>query len=150
VEVNVEKLYWEFNDVSFKPGECIEEVVMRISTIANQLRLFGDDISDEKVVKKMLQSMPEHLEQVVISMETLLDLYTLLIEEAAGHLQAVENHKKKKVACPGKNVSRQSLLTEEQWKRRAKASSCKKSGGRGNDGSRGHSRGHGGRRGGGA
>jgi hypothetical protein len=89
-DVNVEKHCWEFDDVSFKPGECIEEVAMCISTMAKQLRLFGDDMLDKKVVKKMLQSVLEHLEQVAISMETLLDLYTLSIKEAAGHMQVEE------------------------------------------------------------
>jgi hypothetical protein len=143
-EVNAEKLRQEFDDVLFKPGKCVEEFVMCISTMANQLRSFVDDILDKKVVKKMLQSVPEHLEPVVISIETLLDLDTLLIEEVTGHLQAVENHMKKKVVSLGKDASRQLLLMEEQWKARAKASFGERSGSRGNDGGRGCGRGHGG------
>jgi hypothetical protein len=85
-EANAEMLRREFDDILFKPSECVEEFAMRISTMANQCRSFEDDISDKKVVKKMLQSMPEHLEQVVISMETLLDLNTLSIEEATAYL----------------------------------------------------------------
>jgi hypothetical protein len=58
--------------------------------MANGLHVLGDDITDKEVVKKMLHSVPEKLEQVAISMETLLDLNTPSIEEAAGHLRAVE------------------------------------------------------------
>jgi hypothetical protein len=105
-EVNAEKLYREFDDISFKLDECVEESAMCISTMGNQLRSFGDDLSDKKVMKKMLQSVPEHLEQVAIFMEMLLDLDTLSIEEAASHLQVVENHRKKKPVSPLKDASR--------------------------------------------
>jgi uncharacterized membrane protein YgcG len=145
-EVNVERLHQEFDGISFKSGECVEEFAMHISSLANQLRSLGDEILDKKVVKKMLQSVPDHLEQVAISMETLLDLDSLSIEEAAGHLQAVENRQKMKVVPSASDVGVQLLLTEEKWKVRSKASTDDKSGGRGNgsdDGGGGGSRGHG-------
>jgi hypothetical protein len=72
-EANAEKLQWEFDDIAFKSGECVEEFAMQISSLANQLRSLGDEILDKKVMKKMLQSMLDHLEQVAICMETLLD-----------------------------------------------------------------------------
>jgi hypothetical protein len=89
---------------------------MRISSLANQLRSLKDEILDKKVVKKMLQSVSDHLEQVTVSMESLLDLNSLSIKEAAGHLQAVENHRKKKLASARKEADGELLLTEEQWK----------------------------------
>jgi hypothetical protein len=49
-------------------------------------------------------------------MESLLDLNSLSIKEAAGHLQAVENHRKKKLASARKEADGELLLTEEQWK----------------------------------
>jgi hypothetical protein len=58
--------------------------------VASQLHVLGDDISDKELIKKMLHVIPEKLEQVVISMEKLLDLNSLSIEEAVGHLRAVE------------------------------------------------------------
>jgi hypothetical protein len=142
-EVNAEKLRREFDDIVFKSGECVEEFAMRISSLANQLRSLGDEVPDKKVVKKMLQSVPGHLEQVAISMETLLDLDALSIEEAAGHLQAVENRRKKKAASSVSDTGGQLLLTEEQWKARSKASVGEKSGGRGNGSGGGGSRGRG-------
>jgi uncharacterized membrane protein YgcG len=148
-EANAEKLRREFNDISFKSGECVEEFAMRISSLANQLRSLGDEIPDKKVVKKMLQSVPDHLEQVAISMETLLDLDALSIEEAAGHLQAVENRRRKKTVAPAQDAGGQLLLTEEQWKARCKTSSGEKSGGHGSGGGGGRGGGRGRGRGGG-
>jgi hypothetical protein len=33
-EVNAEKLWQEFEDITFKSGECVEEFAMRISSLA--------------------------------------------------------------------------------------------------------------------
>jgi hypothetical protein len=74
-------------------------------------------------------------------METLLDLDVLSIEEAVGHLQVVENFRKKKQASNGKEAGGQLLLTEEQWKARSKAVASEKSRGRGGDSGRGRGRG---------
>jgi hypothetical protein len=52
--------------------------------------VLGDEITDTEVFKKMLYSVPEKLEQIAISMETLLDLNSLSIKEATGHLCTVE------------------------------------------------------------
>jgi hypothetical protein len=52
--------------------------------------VLGDEITDTEVFKKMLYSVPEKLEQIAISMETLLDLNSLSIKEATGHLCAIE------------------------------------------------------------
>jgi hypothetical protein len=71
-------------------GECVEDFSLRISVLANQLRAFGDKISDKEVIKKILNSVPEQLEQVAISIEMLLDLNSMSIKEATGHLHAVE------------------------------------------------------------
>jgi hypothetical protein len=86
------------------------------------------------VVKKMLQSIPKSLEQVAIFMETLLDLDSLSILEAVGHLQVVDNHKKKKSMWAGKDAGGQLLLIEEQWRAQSKSYSGEKSGGRGGGG----------------
>jgi hypothetical protein len=131
--VNAERLHWVLDDISFKSGECVEEFAMHISSLVNQLRSLGDENLNKKVVKKMLQSVPDHQEQVAISMETLLNLDSLSIEEAAGHLQAVENQWKKKVAPSASNAGGQLLITEEQWKARSKASASDKLGGHKND-----------------
>jgi hypothetical protein len=65
----------------------------------------------KEVVKKMLHSVPEKLEQVSISIETLLDLNSLLIEEAVGHLLAVEQRKQS--TTPAADTGGWLLLTEE-------------------------------------
>jgi hypothetical protein len=105
-------LWREFGELTFKPGETVEDFSIRINTIGGDLRVLGDIVSDKEVIKRMLHAMPERLEQVAISMETLLDLDSLSIEEAIGHLCVVEQRKK---PSPAKETSGRLLLTEEEW-----------------------------------
>jgi hypothetical protein len=50
------------------------------------LAVLGGKITEPEIVKKMLHVALEPLEQVTISIETLLDLDNLSIEEVTGHL----------------------------------------------------------------
>jgi hypothetical protein len=88
--VNAERLHREFGDISFKPDKSVEDFSLRLNSVASELRVLGDDISDKEVIKWLLHVVPEKLEQVAISMETLLDLESLSIEEAVRHLRAIE------------------------------------------------------------
>ncbi|WVZ83580.1 hypothetical protein U9M48_030712 [Paspalum notatum var. saurae] len=44
-EANTEKLRKEFNELRFKAGEGVEDFSLRLNTLANQLRVLGEDIS---------------------------------------------------------------------------------------------------------
>jgi hypothetical protein len=93
-DANVERLRREFGDLAFKPDETVEDFSLRLTTVASQLRALSDDIADKDLIKKLLHVVPDKVEQVAISMETLLDLDALSIEKAVGHLHAVEQRKK--------------------------------------------------------
>ncbi|BAF28972.2 Os12g0108800 [Oryza sativa Japonica Group] len=90
--------------------------------------MLGDPIIDKDVVKKMLEVVPKYLEQVAISIETLLDLATVSIEEVIGRLRAVEQ-RKKPASSEAKDSSGRLLLTEEDWLARYKAREQEKKGG---------------------
>jgi hypothetical protein len=57
---NAEQLRWEFSDLAFKPGETVEDFSLW-ATVASQLRVLGEDISDKEVVKKLLHVVPNNL-----------------------------------------------------------------------------------------
>jgi hypothetical protein len=94
----------------------------------------GDKIIDKEVIKKILHSVPEHLQQVVISIETLLDLNSMSIEVATGHLRAVEQRKKK---LSGGAKDGQLLLNKEEWMARLKVREGESGGGGGHGRGRG-------------
>ena len=68
----------------------MEDFANCITGLANNLRVLGDDMKDVEIVRKMLQVVPEHLAQVAISIETLLDLNDLSVEEVTGRLRTVK------------------------------------------------------------
>jgi hypothetical protein len=116
-EAKVERLRRVFGDITFKAGETVEDFTLRLNIVVSQLRVLGDDISNKELIKKMLHIVPQKLKQVAISMETLLDLDSLSIEEAVGHMRAVEQCKK---STPAKESGSHLLLTEEEWMARMK------------------------------
>ncbi|XP_022967658.1 uncharacterized protein LOC111467102 [Cucurbita maxima] len=61
----------------------------------------------------MLQVVPDHLEQVAISIETLLDVNDLTVEEVIGRLRNIEQRKKNIVSAVDQEG--RLLLTEEEW-----------------------------------
>jgi hypothetical protein len=88
-EANADKLWCDFSDVQYMVGECVKDFTLRVTALTNQLRTLGDKISEKDEIKKLLHSSPKHLEQVVISIETLLDLNSMMIEESTCHLHIV-------------------------------------------------------------
>ncbi|XP_066320170.1 uncharacterized protein [Miscanthus floridulus] len=103
--------------MAWKDGENAEDFANRITGLANNLRVLGDDMKDVEIVRKMLQVVPEHLAQVAISIETLLDLNDLSVEEVTGRLRAVEQRRQ---ASPVTDNQGRLLLYEEEWMARLK------------------------------
>ncbi|WVZ48804.1 LOW QUALITY PROTEIN: hypothetical protein U9M48_000211 [Paspalum notatum var. saurae] len=71
-------------------GESIDDFSLHLSNLANDLRLLGDTVEDKELVKKMLQVIPDRLTQVAISIETLLDVGDLSLEEVTGRFRAAD------------------------------------------------------------
>jgi hypothetical protein len=132
-KVNAQRLRREYEMLAFRNGEGIEDFAMRLAGIMNQLATFGDPELDDKVVLKCLRIARPRYKQLVLSIETLLDVSTLSIEEVTGRLKAAEGDAVESSVAEGKL-----LLSEEEWAERSK----KKETG---DGSHGGSRGGGGR-----
>jgi hypothetical protein len=73
--------------------------------------MLGDPEPDEKVVAKYLRVVRPRYKQLVISIETLLDISQLSIEEVAGRLKAADDVE----PASAHTTSSKLLLTEEQW-----------------------------------
>jgi len=112
-EANAQQLRREFNALVWKEAETAEDFANRITGLAADLRLLGDNLPDVDVVRKMLQLVPEHLAQVAISIETLLDVNLMSVEEVTGRLRAVEERHK---AAPVTDSQGRLLLCEEEWR----------------------------------
>ena len=119
----------------------MEDFFLRLQTLISKLKSHGVTIDEEEVISKYLHSVPAKYIQITLSIETMLDLSTLTIEDVTGHLWVVDEHLEQATATKD---SDKLLLIEEKWaarrnfgkaasssrggngKRRGKASSEKK------------------------
>ncbi|XP_074346384.1 uncharacterized protein LOC141685161 [Apium graveolens] len=86
----------EFESLSMKDIEQIDEFYLKLNGLVSNIRALGDEMNESYVVKKLLQ--------------------TLSVEEVVGFLKAHEERMKgcdKTEPCEG-----QLLLTEEEWQKR--------------------------------
>jgi hypothetical protein len=70
----------------------VDEFALRLNTLQQKMVQFGDDTYDEeRAVEKLFRCIPEKYKQIAHSNESLLDLSTMSIEQAIGHLQVVDD-----------------------------------------------------------
>jgi hypothetical protein len=85
------------------------------STLCWQMVQFGDDTYDEeRAVEKLFRCIPEKYKQIARSIESLLDLSTMTIEEAIGRLKVVDDDEPHALSRPI-TIGGKLHLTREQW-----------------------------------
>jgi hypothetical protein len=115
-EVNAQKLFAEFESISFKTGESIEDFAVRIGKLATDLKGLGEtSVDDTRVVKKFLRVVPSRYNQVAVTIEMFCDLKTLTVEELVGRLRAAKDRFEPTVDQITDKVKSSLLLTEEEW-----------------------------------
>ncbi|WVZ49440.1 hypothetical protein U9M48_000802, partial [Paspalum notatum var. saurae] len=101
----------EFDSLKFRDGETVDDFGIRVGRIVTQLTVLGDPIKEEQVVRKFLQMLPPKFEQIVSSIETLLDLGDLSVEELIGRLKATEErHNLGSTSIAGLNLTEDELV----------------------------------------
>lgn len=116
-EAKAQTLHKEFDAIKFNRGKSVDGFAMRLTGLVNNLEILGDKIEEDRVIKKFLRVVPPRYSQVAISIETLVDLQTLSVEELTGRLKAVEERYEQDNTD---DASGHLLLTEEDWLARMK------------------------------
>ena len=80
----------EYANLKIKDGESVEDFSLRLQSLISKLRSHGVTIDEEEAVSKYLHSVPVKYIQIALSIETMLDLSTLIIEDVPGHLRTVD------------------------------------------------------------
>src|SRR5438105_3266593 len=114
VESSAQRLRKEYDSLTFRDSEAVEDFALRLTGMVNQLEILGDPEPANKVVARYLRAAPSRFSQVVIAMETLLDLLTLTVEEVTGRLKAVEDREPPPTMIVGGKL----YLTEDEWSAR--------------------------------
>jgi len=133
-KAKAQQLRREYEAIAFRDGEAIEDFALQLTSLVSQLAQVGVDIGEEEAVAKYLRVVPPRFAQIVLSIETLLDMSTLSIEDVTGRLKAVED----RAEAPARTTAGgQLLLTEEQWaarlreRKQGEGSSVSRSSGKG-------------------
>ena len=98
--------------------EDIDDFSMRLSSLVSQLGVLGVTVGEPEVFRKFLSVVSKKFSQMAFSIETLLDLDTLSIEELIGWIKAVEE--RYELEEPVVKQAGKLLLSEEEWFARMK------------------------------
>ncbi|XP_048532461.1 uncharacterized protein LOC125511199 [Triticum urartu] len=141
-ESKAQTLRLQYEELRFKAGEQVDDFALRLQGLVNELATLGDHIDNKMVILKFLRVVPRQYKQLAWSIESLVDLSTMTIEELVGRLKVVEERGDEADNRAGGEL----LLTREQWdaqlQQRGRDGSSG-SGGGAPTGSRGHGRGGG-------
>ena len=91
----------EFEMLKMKVAETIKEYSNKLLGVVNKVRLHGKEFSDERIVEKIIVSVPERYESKISSLEETKDLSSISLVELVNALQAQEQRV---------------MMREEAWK----------------------------------
>jgi hypothetical protein len=114
-KTTLQALRKEWENLSFKPGEDVDDFTLRLNTLQQKMVQFGDDTyGEERAVEKLFRCIPKKYKQIARSIESLLDLSTMSIEEAIGRFKVVDGDEPQPLSGPI-TVGGKLHLTREQW-----------------------------------
>ncbi|KAJ9535047.1 hypothetical protein OSB04_un001882 [Centaurea solstitialis] len=105
-KARLQTLTSEFESSKMKETGTIDEFSSKLPGIATVSASLGGTISQEKLVKKLLTSLPRRFVHIVAALEQVLDLKTITYEDVVGRLQAYEERTKEtdKASEPGEKM----------------------------------------------
>jgi hypothetical protein len=80
----------KFEKIEMLEDETFDDFFGKLSEIRNSMINIGKKVSDTKIVRKVMRSLPDRFKMKVTAIESCTDLETLRIEELVGALQTYE------------------------------------------------------------
>ena len=71
-------------NLKFKDGESVEDFSLHLQMLISKLKSHGITIDEEEAISKYLHSVLAKYIQIALSIQTMLDLSTLTIEDVTG------------------------------------------------------------------
>ncbi|KAL0318303.1 UNVERIFIED_CONTAM: hypothetical protein Sangu_1986500 [Sesamum angustifolium] len=113
---------------SAKDSETIDEYYTKVRELVNQLKAYGEDIPEKRVVEKLLISVTEKYDPIVTTIEETKDITTLTVTELVGSLEAYEKRRSRreenslenafqsKLNMRSQNSNRKEKILKVQWR----------------------------------
>jgi hypothetical protein len=90
-KTTLQALHNEWENLAFKPGEDVDDFALHLNTLQQKMVQFSyDTYGEERAIEKLFCCIPKKYKQIACSIKSLLDLFTMSIEEAIGHLKIVD------------------------------------------------------------
>ncbi|KAK2379434.1 putative mitochondrial protein [Trifolium repens] len=86
----IQHLTSKFESLRMKDDESIQDFHLSLLDIANSFEALGEKISDEKLSRKLLRSLPKRFDMKVTAIEEAHDISTMKMDELVGSLQTFE------------------------------------------------------------
>ncbi|GKE11565.1 pol polyprotein [Tanacetum coccineum] len=106
-ETRLQTLITKFENLKMSDNDTIDAYAAKLSGIASKSATLGKVISELKLVKKFLTSLPRHFVHIVAALEQVLDLKPTTFEDVIGRLKAHEERVKQEDKA---NNSQEKLL----------------------------------------
>lgn len=87
-KARVQTLKAEFETLSMKEMETIDDFSMKLSGLVTTIRALGETVEEGYIVKKLLRAVPSRFVQITSAIEQFGKLDEMSIEEAVGSLKA--------------------------------------------------------------
>jgi gag-polypeptide of LTR copia-type len=89
-EIRLQGLRRKFETLNMNQGESVQVFLIRVTSIVNQIKSCGDDLTKKIVVMKVLHNLTSKFDYVVTTIEESKDLSTYSFDELMGPLQTHE------------------------------------------------------------
>uniref|UniRef100_A0A803N9Y7 CCHC-type domain-containing protein n=1 Tax=Chenopodium quinoa TaxID=63459 RepID=A0A803N9Y7_CHEQI len=102
--------------MGMKGSEGVKEYGSRLMSIANQIKLVGGEFDNQRVVDKLLVSLPERYETKLSSIEDTKDFSKLTVSELINSLHAVDQRRSMRNEND-ENKSEKAFLTRSPYQK---------------------------------
>ncbi|XP_074290612.1 uncharacterized protein LOC141617326 [Silene latifolia] len=88
--IRLNTLRKDFENLKMRENEDIQTYTSRVTEIVNQMKIYGEDITDTRIVQKILATLTKKFDMIVTVIEESRDLSKLTVTELLGSLLAYD------------------------------------------------------------